>query len=115
MEQPEALAKASGVSAFDRCKGLRKGGFLAHRNHRGMQMSQKSGPAKLSSERIVKDIRGDPASNIRPEEKIRIFLDGLGDERICIAGVCSNCRRHHRTQDWISRKRRLLGPSWMTG
>jgi len=33
------------------------GGFLAHRNHRGMEMSEKSGTTKLSSERIVQDIR----------------------------------------------------------
>src|SRR3954465_6350145 len=32
-------------------------------------MSQKSGPAKLSSERIVRDIRRRRASNIRPRRK----------------------------------------------
>jgi hypothetical protein len=42
---------------WDRFSGLKNGGFLAHRNHRGVEMSQKSGITKLSSERIVKDIR----------------------------------------------------------
>jgi hypothetical protein len=32
-------------------------GLLAYRNHRGVEMSQKSGTPNLSSERIVKDIR----------------------------------------------------------
>src|ERR1700730_166171 len=36
---------------------LKNGGFLAHRNHQGVEMSQKSGTPKMSSERIVKDIR----------------------------------------------------------
>ncbi len=38
-------------------------------------MSQKSGITKLSSERIVKDIRRAPRKQYSIEEKIRIVLD----------------------------------------
>src|ERR1700730_17544982 len=51
---------------------LKNGGFLAHRNHRGVEMSQKSGTPKLSSERIVKDIRRATRKQYSAEEKIRI-------------------------------------------
>ena len=40
-------------------------------------MSQKSGITKLSSERIVKDIRRATRKQYSAEEKIRIVLDGL--------------------------------------
>src|SRR4051812_48025502 len=43
-------------------------------------MSQKSGPAKLSSERIVRDIRRATRKQYSAEEKIRIVLDGLRGE-----------------------------------
>ena len=52
-------------------------------------MSQKSGPAKLSSERIVKDIRRATRKQYSAEEKIRIGLDGLGGEH----SIAELCRR----------------------
>jgi hypothetical protein len=46
-------------------------------------MSQKSGTAKMSSERTVKDIRRATRKQYSAEEKIRIVLDGLrGEHRI---------------------------------
>jgi transposase len=39
-------------------------------------MSQKSGTPKMSSERIVKDIRRTTRKQYSAEEKIRIVLDG---------------------------------------
>jgi hypothetical protein len=54
---------------------LKNGGFLAHRNHQGVEMSQKSGTAKSSSERIVKDIRRATRKQYSAEEKIRIVSD----------------------------------------
>ncbi len=50
-------------------------------------MRQKSGPAKLSSERIVKDIRRAMRKQYSAEEKIRIVLDGLRGEH-SIAELC---------------------------
>src|SRR5438046_10736973 len=52
-------------------------------------MSQKSGPAKLSSERIVKDIRRATRKQYSSEEKIRIVLDGLRGEH----SIAELCRR----------------------
>ena len=43
-------------------------------------MSQKSGTAKPSAERIVKDIRRATRKQYSAEEKIRIVLDGLRGE-----------------------------------
>jgi transposase len=43
-------------------------------------MSQKSGTAKLSSERIAKDIRWAMRKQYSAEEKIRIVPDGLRGE-----------------------------------
>jgi transposase len=51
-------------------------------------MSQKSGTAKLSSERIVKDIRRATRKQYSAEEKIRIVLDGLRGE-----SIAELCRR----------------------
>jgi transposase len=52
-------------------------------------MSQKSGTAKSSSERIVKDIRRATRKQYLAEEKIRIVLDGLRGER----SIAELCRR----------------------
>ena len=52
-------------------------------------MSQKSGLAKLSSERIVKDIRRATRKQYSAEEKIRIVLDGLRGEH----SLAELCRR----------------------
>ncbi len=52
-------------------------------------MSQKSGTAKLSSERIVKDIRRATRKQYSAEEKIRIVLDGLRGEH----SLAELCRR----------------------
>ncbi|MGO9723341.1 MAG: IS3 family transposase [Methylocella sp.] len=50
-------------------------------------MSQKSGSPKMSSERIVKDIRRATRKQYSAEEKIRIVLDGLRGEH-SIAALC---------------------------
>ena len=52
-------------------------------------MSQKSGTAKSSSERIVKDIRRATRKQYSAEEKIRIVLDGLRGEH----SIAELCRR----------------------
>src|ERR1700719_4334042 len=52
-------------------------------------MSQKSGTTKLSSERIVKDIRRATRKQYSAEEKIRIVLDGLRGEH----SIAELCRR----------------------
>jgi len=52
-------------------------------------MSQKSGTPKLSSERIVKDIRRATRKQYSAEEKIRIVLDGLRGEH----SIAELCRR----------------------
>jgi len=52
-------------------------------------MSQKSGTPKLSSERIVKDIRQATRKQYSAEEKIRIVLDGLRGEH----SIAELCRR----------------------
>ena len=52
-------------------------------------MSQKTGTAKLSSERIVKDIRRATRKQYSAEEKIRIVLDGLRGEQ----SIAELCRR----------------------
>ena len=52
-------------------------------------MSQKSGITKLSSERIVKDIRRATRKQYSAEEKICIVLDGLRGEH----SIAELCRR----------------------
>ena len=52
-------------------------------------MSQKSGSPKLSSERLVKDIRRATRRHYSAEEKIRIVLDGLRGEH----SIAELCRR----------------------
>ncbi|TPV98175.1 MAG: hypothetical protein USCAAHI_02411 [Beijerinckiaceae bacterium] len=52
-------------------------------------MSQKSGTPKMSSERIVKDIRRATRKQYSAEEKIRIVLDGLRGEH----SISELCRR----------------------
>jgi transposase-like protein len=52
-------------------------------------MSQKSGTPKLSSERIVKDIRRATRKQYSVEEKTRIVLDGLRGEH----SIAELCRR----------------------
>jgi transposase len=52
-------------------------------------MRQKSGPGKLSSEQIVKDIRRVTRKQYSAEEKIRIVLDGLRGEH----SIAELCRR----------------------
>src|SRR5450759_2167011 len=75
---------------WDRFGGLSSGGFLAHRNHQGVEMRQKSVHAESPSERIVKNIRRATRKRHLSEEKIRIVLDGLrGESRI--AELC-----HHK-------------------
>jgi transposase len=68
---------------------LKKGGFLAHRNHQGVEMRQKSDIQKPSSERIVKDIRRATRKQYSAEEKIRVVLDGLRGEH----SIAELCRR----------------------
>ena len=52
-------------------------------------MSQKSGTSKLSSERVVKDIRRAMRHQYSAKEKIRIVLDGLRGEH----SIAELCRR----------------------
>ena len=52
-------------------------------------MSQKSGTPRMSSERIVKDIRRATRKQYSAEEKIRIVLDGLRGEH----SIAELCRR----------------------
>ena len=52
-------------------------------------MSQKSETPKLSSERVVKDIRRATRRQYSAEEKIRIVLDGLRGEH----SIAELCRR----------------------
>ena len=52
-------------------------------------MSQKSGTAKLSSERVVRDVRRATRKQYSAEEKIRIVLDGLRGEH----SIAELCRR----------------------
>src|ERR1700722_6748741 len=77
-------------------------------------MSQKSGTAKLSSERIVKDIRRATRKQYSAEEKIRIVLDGLRGED----SIAEPCRREGIAQNLYYRgskdfleagKKRLAG------
>jgi transposase len=85
----EVVATVRRQRLRDSFSGLKNGGFLAHRNHRGVEMSQKSGTTKLSSERIVKDIRRATRKQYSAEEKIRIVLDGLRGEH----SIAELCRR----------------------
>jgi transposase len=68
---------------------LNNGGFVAHRNDEGVQMSQKSLNRKPSSERLVKDIRRATRKHYSAEDKIRIVLDGLRGEQ----SIAELCRR----------------------
>ena len=52
-------------------------------------MSQKSNSPKLSSERLVRDIRRAARKQYSVEEKIRIVLDGLRGEH----SIAELCRR----------------------
>ena len=52
-------------------------------------MSQKTGTQKLSSERIVRDIRRATRKHYSAEDKIRIVLDGLRGEH----SIAELCRR----------------------
>jgi transposase len=61
-------------------------------------MSQKSGITKLSSERIVKDIRRATRKQYSAEEKIRIVLDGLRGEH----STAELCRRELRRTTGLS-------------
>src|SRR5215218_7592455 len=65
------------------------GGFLAHRNHQGVEMRQKSVHLVSPSERIVKNIRRATRKRHSSEEKIRIVLDGLRGE----SSIAELCRR----------------------
>jgi transposase len=79
-----------GLSVNKRLARIRNdGGFPAHRNHQGVDMSQKSVALKSSSERIVKDIRRATRKQYSAEEKIRIVLDGLRGEH----SIAELCRR----------------------
>src|ERR1700681_2941513 len=77
-------------------------------------MSQKSGTPKLSSERIVKNIRRATRKQYSAEEKIRIVLDGLRGEH----SIAELCRRESIAEslyyNWSKEfleagKRRLAG------
>jgi transposase len=77
-----------------------------------VEISQKSGTPKMSSERIVKDIRRATCKQYSAEEKIRIVLDGLrGDHSI--ADLCRRHRREpvlHLVEEFLEAgKRRLAG------
>ena len=52
-------------------------------------MSQQSGSPKMSSERVVREIRRATRKQYSAEEKIRIVLDGLRGER----SIAELCRR----------------------
>ena len=64
-------------------------------------MSQKSGTPKMSSERIVKDIRRATRKQYSAEEKIRIVLDGLRGEH-SIAELCRREGIYQRVGPWRS-------------
>lgn len=69
------------------CFGKRA--FLAHRNHRGLEMRQKPGTRQSHGEKVVKDIRRATRKRYSAEERIRIVLDGLKDED----SISELCRR----------------------
>ena len=77
-------------------------------------MSQKSGTQKLSSERIVKDIRRATRKQYSAEEKIRIVLDGLRGERSIAElrrreGIAENLYYTWSNEFLEAGKRRLAG------
>ena len=87
---------------------------MSSRTRRGVELSQKSGTAKLSSERIVKDIRRATRKQYSAEEKIRIVLEGLRGED----SIAELCRREGIAQNLYYRwskdfleagKKRLAG------
>ncbi len=65
------------------------GGFLAHRDHQGVEMRQKPGTRRSHGEKVVKDIRRATRKQYSVEEKIRIVLDGLTGED----SIAELCRR----------------------
>ena len=77
-------------------------------------MRQKSGPAKESAEKVVKDIRRMTRRKFSAEEKIRIVLEGLRGEE----SIAELCRREGIVQNLYYRwskefleagKKRLAG------
>jgi hypothetical protein len=54
---------------------LNKGGFPAHRNRQRVKIRQKSGIHKVTSEKVVRDIRRARRKQNPAEEKICIVLD----------------------------------------
>ena len=62
---------------------------MAHRNHQGVEIRQKSGTRKSHGEKVVKDIRRATRKQYSAEEKIRIGLDGLKGED----SIAELCRR----------------------
>src|SRR5665811_1156263 len=105
---------------WDRFNGLRNGGFLAHRNHQGVEMRQKSVHPESPSERIVKNIRRATRKRHSSEEKIRIVLDGLRGE----SSIAELCRREGIAESlyyaWSKEfleagKRRLAGDTALAG
>jgi transposase len=81
--------KVSAVSAVGTSDVFCNGGFLADRNHQGVEMRQKPGTSKSSAERTVKDIRRRTRKHHSAEEKIRIVLEGLRGEE----SIAELCRR----------------------
>jgi hypothetical protein len=59
---------------------IEQGGVLAHRNHQGVEMRQKSATRKEPAEKVVKDIRRATRKRHSSEEKIRVVLEGLRGE-----------------------------------
>jgi len=77
-------------------------------------MSQKSGPVKVSAEKVVKDIRRATRRHFSAEDKIRIVLEGLRGEE----SIVELCRREGIVQNLYYRwpkdfleagKKRLAG------
>jgi transposase len=77
-------------------------------------MRQKSGPRRIPSEKVIKDIRRATRKQYSAEEKIRIVLDGLRGEQT----IAELCRREGIAQSiyykWSKEfleagKRRLAG------
>jgi transposase len=85
--------------------GLRKGGFLAHRNEEGVKMSQKSAKPPSTSERLVRGMRRATGKYYSAEEKIRIVVDGLRGE----ASVAENMYYSWSKGFLEAGKRRLAG------
>ena len=73
-------------------------------------MSQKSGITKLSSERIVKDIRRATRKQYSAEEKIRIVLDGLRGEHSIAASTSKRLKNsaNRSRKSAVSNSHRLI-------